>query len=158
MLSEAHLASASWLLNTFFILSWFSLTIYLLSEVFSCSRPLTYISCPKPGTSFLLFKWLQTSCYWILQISSEFQLLFQQILGGYTEGSSALSSTRWPCFPLLPSFDLHGGLQNTGLAAVTQVSPNYLSFRFLGTVLLWKLSEVFFVSLSICKNQTISVF
>ena len=99
---------------------------------------------------------MQTFCYWILQISSEFHQLFRQILGGYMEGTPALRSTRWPCFPLLASFDLHGGSQNTDLAAVTQVSPNYLSFRFMGTVLLWKLSEVFLFH-SLCAKTKLPV-
>lgn len=144
----------SWILLYFLVSLWQFIFYLRFSVVPGPSR--TYPA-PNLGHHFSSSNDCRLPATGFCKSHLSFSYSSSKYLGGYMEGSSALSSTRGPCFSLLPSFDLHGGLQNTGLAAVTQVSPNFLSFRFLGTVLLWKLSEVF-CFLSMCKNQTISVF
>lgn len=146
MLSETHLAS--WLLNTFFIFPG-SLWQFIHIWGFQLFQALAVHICPKPGTSFLLFKWLQTSCYWILQIiwvsatlpANTWGLYGRVICSQlYQRTLLPITSFLWPTWRFTKHKDL---------AAVTQVSPNFLSFRFLGTVLLWKLSEVCF---SLCAK------
>lgn len=118
----------SWL---FFTLLWKSLITSLLSGISSCSGPLTYISCPRPGISHFSSNYNRPLAIGLCEFHSRFSHTFRNICWLCGRFSGLADDLASQYCPPPPSREV----QKQRSCSFCRSVPPYSSFRFMRTIL-----------------------